>query len=341
MQPGTTSTAPREYRGRTVAPRRQVWGSLPLAKRVRNVRRRVYGWIFRCVYWTLPTLPLWLISLLARTILVPAARLRYWRRAERNLIQVYGDELSAGQREQILKGVFRNMASLAVELTDALKRGPDVYRDRVEDTGLAQVLLEIEQRSPRGWIGVTGHLGNWELMASWGAHLHGSRDGHAVGKRLPNPHLNSIVHEARQRLGIGTVYRDDPPTRVVRMLREGVRLGIVPDQDVPSLPGVFIDFLGRPAYTPTGPARLALAADVPLIPMALVRKGNGFVVIHEEPIYPDRNRPKREEIVRLTQAWSKALENMIHKHKDQWAWFHRRWRTTPQKLADLGRAEVG
>lgn len=343
MQPGstTTTTAPREYRGKALT---RSPGSRRLSKRIRDGRRWVYGLVFRACYWMLPRLPLWLISFLARAILVPAARLKYWRRANKNLIRVYGDQLTDLEREQILEGVLGNVASLAVELTDALKRGPEMYRGRVEDTGLEQCLLGIEGSSERGWIGVSGHLGNWELMASWGANLPGSRDGHVIAKRLPNPHLNRIVHEARQRLGLTTLYRDDPPTLVVRKLRQGCRLGIVPDQDVPSLPGVFIDFLGHAAYTPTGPARLALAADVPLIPMAFLRKGKGkgkgFLVVHEEPIYPDRSRPKREEVLRLTQAWSKSLENLIHKHKEQWAWFHRRWRTTPEKLEGLGRAEV-
>jgi lauroyl/myristoyl acyltransferase len=345
MQPGSTSTsasaspAPREYRGTVV---RRSSGSRHWSKRIRNVRRWIYGRIFRCWYWGLPKLPLWLISFLSRTLVVPFARLRYWRRAEKNLIRVYGDELDAQEREQILKGVFGSVASLAVELAGALKRGPEMFRNRVGDTGLERCLMDIEQSSKRGWIGVSGHLGNWELMASWAANLPGTRSCCVVAKRLPNPHLNKIVHEARQHLGLETLYRDDPPTLVVRRLKQGCRLGIVPDQDVPSLPGVFIDFLGHTAYTPTGPARLALAADVPLIPMAFLRKkeGQGFLVIHDEPIYPDRSRPKREEVLRLTRAWSKALENMIHKHKDQWAWFHRRWRTTPEKLEGLGRAQV-
>lgn len=349
MQPDSTSTstptsgAYREYRGRSITKPGHAPLSLPAGRRIRNIRRRIYGWAFRLCYWTLPKFPLRFIWLLARIILVPAARLRYWRRANKNLIRVYGDELSTEERQRILTNVFRNLASLAVEFTGALKKGPDIYKNRVEDTGLARILLDIEARSPRGWIGVSGHLGNWELMASWGASLPGSRAGHVIAKRLPNPHLNAIVHEARQRLGLETLYRDDPPTQVVRKLKEGCRLGIVPDQDVPSLPGVFIDFMGHPAYTPTGPARLALAADVPLIPMAFLRKknGKGFLVVHEDPILPDRSRPRREEILRLTQAWSRALENMIHEHKDQWAWFHRRWRTTPEKLDGQGRAQVG
>ena len=127
------------------------------------------------------------------------------------------------------------------------------------------------------------------------------------------------------------------------ILKHGICLGIAPDQDSSSFPGVFIDFLGHPAYTPIGPARLALAVDVPILPVAMIRKDEGlpFEIIHGEPIYPDqsRSRSRDEETVRITKAWSAAMETMIHDHKADWAWFHRRWRTTPEKLAARGRGQ--
>ena len=73
------------------------------------------------------------------------------------------------------------------------------------------------------------------------------------------------------------------------------------------------------------------------MPLAFIRKDDGerFEVIHGEPIFPDqsRKRSRQEETLRLTKAWSAAAETMIHAHKDQWAWFHERWKTTPEKLA--------
>ena len=304
-----------------------------IQRRIRNVRRRIYGWVFGCCYWTLPKLPAWFISLLARTIVVPLARLMFWRLAEQNLVKVYGDGLGATERRKILTGVFRGLGSLLVEICGMLAKGHDFYLSRTEDFAARRKLLELEARSG-GWIGVSGHIGNWELLAAWLSWLPGRDRCYAIAKRLPNPHLNRIVDDARRRVGVHTLYRDDPPTRFLRLLRMGERMGAIPDQDVPSLPGIFIDFLGHQAYTPTGPARLALAANVPLVPMAFVRKGDGFQMIVTEPIFPDHSRPKDEEVLRLTTAWSRRLEDMIHEHKDQWAWFHQRWNTTPERLAD-------
>jgi len=303
-----------------------------IQRRIRNARRRIYGWLFRCCYWTLPRLPNRVISMLARTVVMPVGRLMFWRLAEQNLHKVYGEGLSAAERRRILSGVFRSLGSLFVEVCGLMTKGHEYYLGRTEDSAARRRLLQLEESG--GWIGVSGHIGNWELLAAWLSWLPGRDRVYAIAKRVPNPHLNRIVEDARRRVGVHTLYREDPPTRFLRLLREGERMGAIPDQDVPSLPGIFIDFLGHPAYTPTGPARLALAANVPLVPMAFLRKGGGFEVIVTEPIYPDRSRPKDEEILRLTQAWNRRLEEMIHEHRDQWAWFHARWKTTPERLAD-------
>jgi KDO2-lipid IV(A) lauroyltransferase len=303
-----------------------------IQRRIRNVRRRIYGWLFRCCYWVLPKVPGWFIALTARCTLVPLARLMFWRLGEHNLIKVYGDGFGAAERRRVLEGVFQNLGSLAVEICGLIARGHDHYLHRTDDFEARRRLRELEAAG--GWLGVSGHLGNWELLAAWLSWLPGRDRCYAIAKRLPNPHLNKIVDDARRRAGVHTLYRDDPPTRFVRLLRQGERMGAIPDQDVPSLPGIFIDFLGHQAYTPTGPARLALAANVPLVPMAFLRKGKGFEVIVTDPIYPDRSRPKEEEIRRLTLAWSQRLEDLIHQHPDQWAWFHRRWKTTPERVRD-------
>lgn len=307
---------------------------------MRNVRRRIFGCAGHAALWVLPRLPRWSITMFARGFVAPVARLMFRRQAEANLRRVYGDELTRDRLEQILRGVFRNVGSLVIEWTRSMKHRHEVYAQDLDDAEARRRIAALEKVHPRGWIGVSAHLGNWEFMAAWATWSPAPGRCFAVAKRLSNPRLNEVVEECRRRLDVRNVYRDDPPTRFVRLLREGARLGIVPDQDVPSLPGVFIDFFGSPAYTPIGPARLALAADVPLVPCGVVRVGDGFRVEVREPIFPDRSRPRDEEVLRLTRAWSAAIERMILDYPEQWMWFHQRWRTTPEKLAARGRPLV-
>jgi KDO2-lipid IV(A) lauroyltransferase len=269
----------------------------------------------------------------------------YGQRAEENLIKVYGDELTAEERGRILDRVFGDMPAFLLECLGAHNQGSAYFEGRIEDRSARKMVAEVEANSERGWIGVTPHMGNWLLLATWASSLPGGRGPcHAIAKRQPNPHLSAIVDVAQRRMGFTPIYTDGTPMQVVaeclKILKKGKRLGIAPDQDSSQLPGVFVNFLGHPAYTPVGPAQLALAVDVPLLPMALIRRDEGlpFEVIHGDPIFPDqsRSRSREAETIRLTEAWSAAMEEMIHAHKEHWAWIHRRWRTTPEKLEARG-----
>ena len=75
-----------------------------------------------------------------------------------------------------------------------------------------------------------------------------------------------------------------------------------------------------------------MAARVPLMVGVALRTERGFRVQINEPIWPDFSARKRDEMVRLTTEWSRQLEELIRDHPDQWAWFHRRWKTTPERL---------
>jgi lauroyl/myristoyl acyltransferase len=55
--------------------------------------------------------------------------------------------------------------------------------------------------------------------------------------------------------------------------------------------------------------------------------------VWHEPILPRADAPDRDaEIRRITLEWTRALEEEIRARPDHWAWFHRRWRTTPESL---------
>ncbi len=316
-----------------------------IQRRVRNVRRAIYGVFFRIGYRILPKLPSWALHLLTRPI-VPVSRMLHGRTAEANLVKVYGDQLSHTERKRILTSMFRGLPAFLMECIGVLNQGEDFFRDRIEDTSIRKVVAELEARSKKGWIGVSPHMGNWVLLATWASSLPGDRGQcHAIAKRQPNPHLSAILDDAQRRMGFTPIYTDRKPMQVVgeclKLLKRGTRLGIASDQDMPKAAGVFIEFLGHSAYTITGPAQLALTVDVPILPMAFIRKDDGkrFEILHGEPIFPDQSRShsRSEETLRLTVAWSAAMEKMIHAHKEHWAWFHERWKTTPEQLTARGR----
>lgn len=198
----------------------------------------------------------------------------------------------------------------------------------------------------RGAVLVTGHLGNWELagalMSALGAPVS------AVVRPQSNRRVDRRLSRLRRRLGIEPVPMRRAGRRLPEALEEGRAVALVADQDAGGR-GIFVPFLGRPASTFRGPARLALRHDVPLLFGALVRVGEGYRFVLErmetevgtgaEPggetdgtaggDGDGRTRPGGEPEVRLTRAWVARLEEGVRRRPEQYFWFHRRWKTAP------------
>lgn len=271
--------------------------------------------------------------------MVPVSHLMFARLAEQNLITAFGDQFTADQRRNLIRKMFRGMADIPAEVLAITRRGaPFLDFLFADDPGIAR--WRALQRECGGIIAITGHIANWEALLQW-FHVRGERPiGGAVAKRIPNPRLNRLVEDVRGCLGVPTLYSDGGVLKLARTVTSGLAIGIVPDQDVETVGGTFVDFFGRPAYTPTGPARLALATGAPLVVAFALRVGDRLRSVVNAPIYPDRKAPREAEIVRLTTAWCRQMEDHLRAHPEQWLWFHERWKTTPEKLAARGRTRI-
>lgn len=193
----------------------------------------------------------------------------------------------------------------------------------VDESGLGPRLrTAIAER--HGAVVVSGHLGNWELggaaVRALGVRVTTvvQRQRGAFGRRL---------RDLRARLGLDVLDRDAAARPALDALRSGRILALVADQHT-RLGSAPIDFLGRPAWTSLAPARLCLAADVPLFFAALVRDPSGYRIVHEE-IDGGRSGAGVDPI-EVTKGWVRVLEREIELRPEQYFWFHRRWKRVAQ-----------
>ncbi|MCZ7582179.1 MAG: hypothetical protein M5R36_01950 [Deltaproteobacteria bacterium] len=112
-----------------------------------------------------------------------------------------------------------------------------------------------------GGLVVTGHIGNWELMAAWAGHR--GYILHPVIRKLYDERIDHLLNDHRRRYKYPPIARGGGPEgfeEIVSVLQRGEFLGILMDQDT-KVRGTFAPFLGPLAHTPTGPAYLAYALD--------------------------------------------------------------------------------
>jgi len=232
------------------------------------------------------------------------------------------------EREAIGRASFLHLARLAAEVATLR-----TYRDRLEEQvgfapGAEARLREVHARG-KGLVYVTGHLGNWELMAQRVAAFIPSA---TIARAGNDPKLTAAIGKARAEGKVETLWREDPATAraMIRCFKQGKLLGILVDQDIKAQ-GVFVPFFGRPAWTPRGAADLALRFRAPVVVGWCRRRGPAPGAGHEIEVLEvpcDPDAPDREaEVVRVTAACSAALEAAIRRSPAEWVWMHERWKT--------------
>lgn len=228
--------------------------------------------------------------------------------------------------EAIAIKVFENAGKVAVELVNFPK-----LNKRNLDRLVTVENIDIFEKAlgdGKGAIILTAHFGNWELLAAT-IRLKGY-PGAAVGRRIYFHKFDRYLNELRAKVLVRVIDRTDSPRKFLKVLRSNGILGMLADQDVDSVEGVFVNFFGRQAYTPTGPAVLAAVSGAQIIPVFIVREGFRHRFIVERPIEIADTGDKEADIVTNTQRWSDVVESYIRRYPDQWVWMHRRWKTRPK-----------
>ncbi len=185
-------------------------------------------------------------------------------------------------------------------------------------------ILEQQRASEQGTVWVSGHTGNWELPAAWAAAR--GVPLYVIAAPIHYRALDRWVRALRERHGIRvlTPSRRDL-YRASRLLRQGAHVAMLIDQRLPGR-GTWIPFLGQPAWTTTGAARLARAAGVPVALATSTRIGIGK---HRLRFGPVLEVGDDAAIAQVTTRLSQGLEDVVRSRPEQWVWMHDRWAGSP------------
>jgi KDO2-lipid IV(A) lauroyltransferase len=246
-----------------------------------------------------------------------------------NLTIAYGEEKTQTEIYRMARDVFYNLGRGAAELAVKLNTNTEkAYFRNVEVIGREHADNAVARG--KGMIMIIPHLGCWEALPKAWTVL-GVKGG-AVGKPMKNEKLNNWVLKNREFNGFKVLPRGSSYKTILRFLKQNYSLGMLIDQDT-SVKGVFVDFYGKPAYTPIGAAMLALDSDAAVITSCYVRtKGNKYKLICSEPIETIRTGDRKEELQLNTERYQKAIEKLIKAYPNQWVWMHERWKTTPEMI---------
>jgi len=230
-------------------------------------------------------------------------------------------ELTDRERRRIARASLVHQGVNLAEVLHLLNAScfdAEVWTD-VEGWDAVQAL----QRAGRPIMIVTGHCGNWELLAALinCRHLRMA----VVARRLDEPELQELLLALRRRFGTESIERGEAGSarRLLKVLREGGALGMLIDQDI-RVEGVWVPFFGHPAHTPVGAAKIALRQDTAVVPAFIERRRDGR---HLARFLPALDLPDDPQAA--TALMTAAIEAQVRRVPEQWVWMHRRWRRRP------------
>lgn len=179
----------------------------------------------------------------------------------------------------------------------------------------------------KGLIIVTGHLGNWELAAAYTAARGVALD--VIVRGMANKQFDAYLNATRTALGVTVVHDADAVRRTPRSFRENRAVAFVADQGVKGLASTFVDFFGRPAKTPRGPAVFALRLGVPVVFGTALRMPSGKYHMIFQPIAIAPSGDREKDVDTIVATYTGVLEQWVRKYPEQYFWHHRRWRRQP------------
>lgn len=249
-----------------------------------------------------------------------------------NLRTAFHNEYSEAQIRRLAQQVFVNLGRNLAEICIWNRFTTEELKKRVAFNNL-HYCYDLAEKKTYGIV-IAAHCGNWELLPkALGAQ---NLSATLIARELRFKWLDRFFVRLRESPGYTVLYRANASRESMRQLKKRSNfLAILPDQDIKTIEGIFVDFFGKRAYTPTSPVKLALAANVPLVPIMFNRDDDNkfhHTVTVYPPIYLEGNKNDSDTIKKYTQMWSTIIESHIRNHPSQWVWMHNRWKTTPEKI---------
>jgi KDO2-lipid IV(A) lauroyltransferase len=185
---------------------------------------------------------------------------------------------------------------------------------RVKAQGEEYLRRPIEQG--RGLIVALPHAGNWDHAGAYFC-ARGVRVN-TVAEHLKPERLFRKFLAHREAMGMQVLDLNAGVfTELENMLNQGELVALVADRDL-SKSGVNVNFFGKTARMPAGPALLAYKTKADLITAYVSYTASGIHIKFTEPISVNYAADQRGEIARVTQLLANQFEKDISEKLTSW-----------------------
>jgi lauroyl/myristoyl acyltransferase len=234
---------------------------------------------------------------------------RQRRAALENYAAALGRETNDREVSRVARRAFQNYGRM---LTDFLLMGSLTPEELLQHMTIdGRDHLDAALAKGRGAIMAVPHMGSWDMAGSYAGAL-----GYpiaAVAERFPGT-LNDAVVRTRQRFGLNVIALGRSAVRgITQALQANSIVALLCDLE--QGPGVTVQFFGRRAIVPGGPAAIALKTGAALMPACQYTTSPGRHHVHLEPPLTWLAGETKEGLMQRVVG---RFEDFIRQRPDQW-----------------------
>lgn len=240
---------------------------------------------------------------------------------EENL-QICFPEMPEPERRQLARDSLRHLGKMGMELGLVWCRDSRVVTRKIIRVS-GRECMDAALAQGKGVILLAPHIGNWEVV---GLYLAENFTVTNMYQPPDNPALDELIRSARVRSGAGLVPTNTTGVKaLLRALKRGEVVGVLPDQVPPPNGGNFAPLFGIPALTQSLGYNLIRRTGARAVMGYAKRIPGGFEMVFmpvPEAIYSE------DEVTSLT-ALNRAVEATVEDVPAQYQWEYKRFRKQP------------
>ncbi len=242
-------------------------------------------------------------------------------------------QISEAAARKIVRASFVNLARNMLDILFMPNLNEENLSRYIKIDHLERMRAALDEG--HGVVVLTGHIGTWEWLSA--AFTLNGLPVTAIAKLQPNQEYSRALDDLRATIHVEIFNRGTSELLAAgRALKKGKILGFLADQDA-GPGGAFIEFLGKIASTPMGPAVFSKKFNSPVLPAFIIRQPDGrhLVKIFEVMHFEDTGDTDGD-LFRFTEKMTRILEQVIRENPTQWLWFQKRW-NTPVEMQKTGK----
>lgn len=283
---------------------------------------RIAWWLTRAIIYPLSLLPFSVLYLFSDLLFVVVYYLvRYRRKVVLSNLRNSFPKKKEDELNAIAKKFYKNFCDILVENIKL----PTISKQEVEKRCVVKnkKLLDDFYSEGKSVIATIGHCGNWEV-AGLGISLAVRHLPIVFYRPLKNIYFDRFARSMRARFGMMLL----PHTQARQMLKEHGKqpnLYIFITDQTPSNTKTshWTTFLNQDTPVFKGTEKFGHMTGLPIVYGDIQRVKRGYYTIDVSLLVENPALSKEGEI---TDIHTKALENAINLHPDNWLWSHRRWK---------------